>query len=292
MAYVEAHASLKSHPKTKKAARLLDIPKTQMIGHLLCLWWWCQEYAEDGDLTDHDIADIAEAAEWEGDPGEFIAALTDCGLRGSAGFLRRDVDGSLTVNDWMEYGGKYNVKKAQSRERMRNKRQADNDVTRNLRVTCADVTHIDKIREDKRREDHSNSDELLPPEQPEQPAEKLTPAKKTRTATEPTAQQAMFQALAEVTLLDAKLKAKQLGKTASELLKAEYTPEHVKRFGEWWATSDWRGQKGAAPTLAQVMELIKQANTPRAHINGTPAPAPVIVSGIGGLFNGDERTEG
>ena len=289
MAYVEAHASLKSHPKTKKAARLLDIPKTQMIGHLLCLWWWCQEYAEDGDLTDHDIADIAEAAEWEGDPGEFIAALTDCGLRGSAGFLRRDVDGSLTVNDWMEYGGKYNVKKAQSRERMRNKRQADNDVTRNLRVTCADVTHIDKIREDKIREDR-NSDELPTTEQPKQPADKPTPTKKQRAVTEPTAQQAMFQALADVTMLDAKLKAKQIGKTASELIQAEYTPAHVQRFGEWWATSDWRGQKGAAPTLAQVVELIKQANTPRAHANGH-SDIPVIVSGIGGLF-GDEHTEG
>lgn len=163
MAYVEAHAGLKDHLKTKKVARFLQIPKTQVIGHLLCLWWWCQEYAQDGDLSEFDEYDIAEAAEWEGDPHAFVDALMNCGARGGAGFLTNDEDtGALLVNDWYQYGGKLFVKRQQSAERMRRYRernanetndnadetQTENDVTRNECVTCASVTHIDKIRED------------------------------------------------------------------------------------------------------------------------------------------------
>lgn len=163
MAYVEAHAGLKDHLKTKKVARFLQIPKPQAIGHLLCLWWWCQEYAQDGDLSDFDEYDIAEAAEWEGDPQTFVDALLNCGARGGAGFLKIDEDtGAMVVNDWYQYGGKLFVKRQQSAERMRRYRernanetnsndaetQTENDVTRNECVTCASVTHIDKIRSD------------------------------------------------------------------------------------------------------------------------------------------------
>lgn len=163
MAYVEAHAGLKDHLKTKKVARFLQIPKPQAIGHLLCLWWWCQEYAQDGDLSDFDEYDIAEAAEWEGDPQTFVDALLNCGARGGAGFLKIDEDtGAMVVNDWYQYGGKLFVKRQQSAERMRRYRernanetdsnepemQTENDVTRNECVTNAQVTHIDKIRGD------------------------------------------------------------------------------------------------------------------------------------------------
>lgn len=156
MAYVEAHAGLKDHLKTKKVARLLGIPKTQVIGHLLYLWWWCQEYAQDGDLSDFDEYDIAEAAEWEGDPGEFVAALKNCGSRSGAGFLAIDADtGAVFVNDWHQYGGKLFLKRTQSAERMRRYRERNAgetdenaDVTRNDSVTVTRVTHIDKIRID------------------------------------------------------------------------------------------------------------------------------------------------
>ena len=156
MAYVEAHAGLRDHLKTKKVARLLGVPKVQVIGHLLCLWWWCQEYAQDGDLSSFDAADIAEAAEWEGDPQTFVNALLGCGVKGGAGFLHHDDDtGALLINDWYQYGGKLFVQRAQSAERMRNYRarkanEQDSyaDVTRNDTVTVTHVTPIDKIRID------------------------------------------------------------------------------------------------------------------------------------------------
>ena len=156
MAYVEAHAGLRDHLKTKKVARLLSVPKVQVIGHLLCLWWWCQEYAQDGDLSGFDAADIADAAEWEGDPQTFVNALLNCGAKGGAGFLHHDPDtGALLVNDWYQYGGKLFVQREQAAERMRKMRarNANNtdgyaDVTRNDTVTVTHVTPIDKIRID------------------------------------------------------------------------------------------------------------------------------------------------
>jgi len=163
MAYVEAHAGLRDHLKTKKVARLLGVPKVQVIGHMLCLWWWCQEYAQDGDLSSFDAADIAEAAEYEGDPQTFVDALLNCGVKGGAGFLYRESEtGALLIKDWYQYGGKLFVQRAQSAERMRKKRERDGnkpdgnaDVTRNDSVTVTHVTPIDKTREEEIRKDNN-----------------------------------------------------------------------------------------------------------------------------------------
>lgn len=161
MAYVEAHAGLRDHLKTKKVARLLGIPKVQVIGHLLCLWWWCQEYAQDGDLSSFDAADIADAAEYEGNPQAFVNALLDCGVKGGAGFLHRNSDGALLVNDWYQYGGKLFVQRAQSAERMRNYRARNAGVTRNDSVTVTHVTPIDNKRQEENRKDNNKPEVVV-----------------------------------------------------------------------------------------------------------------------------------
>ena len=84
-----------------------------------------------------------------------------------------------------------------------------------------------------------------------------------RSVDNPSAQQAVFGALATVCVLDPKLKAAQIGKTAKQLVTAGYDAGQITAFGEWFKTVDWRGQRGSPPTLAQVVELIKQSVTPR-----------------------------
>lgn len=165
MAYVEAHASLRDHPKTKKLARLLGISRAQAIGHMLCLWWWAQEYADDGDLSAYELDDIAEAADWDGDAETFVDALLTCGMKNRSGFLVKHADGTLEINDWMEYGGKLSIKRKLARERMRTLRNDSKNVTRtfaehseNVGGTFSDVTHIDKSRSDKSRSDKSRQD--------------------------------------------------------------------------------------------------------------------------------------
>lgn len=150
--YVEAHAELRDHPKTLRAARLLGVPKVAVIGHLLCLWWWAQAYAPaDGDLSGFDADDLADAAEWPGDPAAFVAALVACGRGGAGGFLDNS-GGGLRINDWSDYGGKVHVKRAQGAERQRRFRSAHGAAPGNAAVTAGDsagnahVTHSNALR--------------------------------------------------------------------------------------------------------------------------------------------------
>lgn len=98
MAWIEAHQELARHPKVKKCARALGIPKAQMIGHLLMLWWWALDFAPDGRVADP--LDIVEAAEWPvGTPTVFVQALVD------HGFLD-ELEAGWCIHDWHDYAGK------------------------------------------------------------------------------------------------------------------------------------------------------------------------------------------
>ena len=96
-AWIKSYQALRQHPKTRKLARRLGVRLPEAVGILHCLWWWCIDYASDGDLTKHDAEDIALACEWEGDPKDIIEHLTSCG------FI--DNSDGLHVHDWDEYGG-------------------------------------------------------------------------------------------------------------------------------------------------------------------------------------------
>lgn len=117
MAWLESHQTLARHPKTRKAARLLGIGVPQMIGHLHLLWYWALDYAQEGDLSPYDNADIADAAMWDCDPEIFVTALVNCGVAG-VGFI----DGNHQLHDWMEYAGKLIVQRKADAERKRNAR--------------------------------------------------------------------------------------------------------------------------------------------------------------------------
>jgi hypothetical protein len=145
--WLKSHQSLRDHPKTRKLARRLGgVPAA--IGHLHCLWWWCLDYATDGDLTRHDHEDIAIACEWDGDPGELIDALVACG------FLD-DKDG-LRVHDWAEYAGQLILRREENRERARahyaKKKGTVDDSTHRLRVDYAQSTQPDKKEKKEKKE--------------------------------------------------------------------------------------------------------------------------------------------
>lgn len=97
--WIESHESVRNHPKTRHLSRALGVGIPQVIGHLHLLWWWCLQYARDGDLTDYDAGDIADGAEWDGDADTFVEALLTAGGR-KKGWLERTEDGRLVVHDW------------------------------------------------------------------------------------------------------------------------------------------------------------------------------------------------
>jgi hypothetical protein len=103
MAWLPSHQDLRTHPKTRKAARRLDVTLPTMIGHLHLLWYWALDLAPDGDLSKFDDEDIADGADWTGDPEQFVDALAGCGSGGAPGFI----DPDRRLHDWAEYGGKY-----------------------------------------------------------------------------------------------------------------------------------------------------------------------------------------
>jgi hypothetical protein len=104
--WIPSHAHLGDHPKLKRAARLAGVGLPQMIGHLHLLWWWTLKFAPDGDVTDFEVADLADGAGWDGDASVLFTALLECGPGQSAGFV--EFVGERTVlHDWDEYGGSY-----------------------------------------------------------------------------------------------------------------------------------------------------------------------------------------
>jgi len=116
MAWIESHQAVSKHKKTLRAASVLKCDRHKLIGHLHELWWWAIDNlnpdGELGDLTDYEIA---MAAEWDGDPEKFVAALTE------AGYIDNDEE-CRYLHDWYDYGGKLVERRIKERQRSRDRR--------------------------------------------------------------------------------------------------------------------------------------------------------------------------
>lgn len=131
MAWIESHQSLKEHPKTKRFMRALGISLPAAIGHLHLMWWYCLDYAPDGDLSfdKFSVEDIADMAQWAGDALTFVDALRQ------SGFLEQDGE-SLLIHDWSDYAGKLIDRRERNAQAMRERRAAQEKPTKkNVRNT-------------------------------------------------------------------------------------------------------------------------------------------------------------
>lgn len=127
MAWIESHQTLRDHPKVARLARLLDEPQPHVIGHLHFLWWWALDHAEDGDVSDFDAMDLADAAGWAGDPEVFVKALIECGPGRRDGLLVQD-GSRLLLHDWWDYAGKLVSRRKADRERKAKERGTPSDL--------------------------------------------------------------------------------------------------------------------------------------------------------------------
>ena len=123
MAWIESNQELGRHPKTKKLARRLSTKLPETVGHLHYLWWWALDFADDGDLSRFESADIADAAMWEGDTDEFVEALI------YAGFIEKTPEGGLLIHDWDDYAGKLIDRRKADARRKSEKRAADREAS-------------------------------------------------------------------------------------------------------------------------------------------------------------------
>lgn len=118
MAWIESHQELREHPKTKRLCRVLALPRPMVVGYLHFLWWWSYDYAADGDLSKFTDEDIADAIDWEGDPGVLVGALTQCG------FLTE----GRQIHDWEDFAQKWIERRKSDRERKAAARRKPDDV--------------------------------------------------------------------------------------------------------------------------------------------------------------------
>jgi hypothetical protein len=119
MTWIELHTTLRDHPKAYSLATALRIPEAQAIGHLVLLWLWAIEQAEEGRLRVPHAA-LARACTWEGKPERLIDALVE------AGWVDRLYDGTLAIHDWEEYAGRLIHRRAANVARQRAYRASHN----------------------------------------------------------------------------------------------------------------------------------------------------------------------
>ncbi len=131
MPYVQSWTNLRGHPKLSRLRTLLGQhgygawpddggrPTVALtVGWLHLLWHWTLEYAPTGDLTTYTTQELADAAEWPGDPDAWVAALT------KAGFLDDGPDDKRQVHDWRQYAGEL-LRKREARATERAARPTD-----------------------------------------------------------------------------------------------------------------------------------------------------------------------
>ena len=104
MAWIKSHQSIERHPKLFK---LMDVMKWDLdtaIGKIHRFWWWCQDYAEDGDLKKHSAFALATACGVSSDQSEtFLQSMIEAALIDREPYLR--------VHDWWDYAGPYLITK-------------------------------------------------------------------------------------------------------------------------------------------------------------------------------------
>ena len=124
MPWIELHQNILRHPKLIRLSVRLSVKKQDALWHLLSLWLWALDYAERGDLSAFGAAEIANAAEWPGDPDKFLLDLQDS----------KWMDG-MCLHDWMDYAGRLIEQREANKKRMRDARAKHVQNTTAPRVT-------------------------------------------------------------------------------------------------------------------------------------------------------------
>jgi len=100
MPWIESHQELERHPKTLDLMNQMGWDLDTTIGKLHRFWWWCVDYAEDGDLRKHNDSRLSAAVGvLPGDSKRFIEAMVQSGWIDREPYFR--------VHDWWHYFGEF-----------------------------------------------------------------------------------------------------------------------------------------------------------------------------------------
>ena len=101
----------------------------------------------------------------------------------------------------------------------------------------------------------------------------------------------LFDAVANVCVLDAKLSGGQIARTAKQLREADATAsaQRLREFLEWWKRNDFRGRQGKPPTPAQLLASWRQfaegfAEIPKPAYDARPTARGIGLNDMVGMF--------
>ncbi len=100
MPWIESHQELERHPKTLNLMSRMGWDLDTTIGKLHRFWWWCVDYAEDGDLQKYnDNCLSAAVGVLPGVSQQFVEAMFKSGWIDREPYFR--------VHDWWHYFGEF-----------------------------------------------------------------------------------------------------------------------------------------------------------------------------------------
>lgn len=100
MAWIVSHQAVERHPKTLRLMDAMGWDLDTTVGKLHRFWWWCVDYAEDGDLRKHNDGSLGGAVGLNGDKAKlFVQSMVEACLLDREPYFR--------VHDWWEYFGPF-----------------------------------------------------------------------------------------------------------------------------------------------------------------------------------------
>ncbi|KUP24897.1 hypothetical protein [Paenibacillus sp. DMB5] len=126
--WIKSYQATDRDPITRRFCRSTGLSTPAAVGTLHMLWWWVLDWAQDGDISKYQDIDIADAVSFEGEPQVLMRALVD------AGYVIETQSGREIAN-WFRIGGqiieskkKDAERKAEAREKKRQKKEGLSDV--------------------------------------------------------------------------------------------------------------------------------------------------------------------
>jgi phage replication O-like protein O len=121
-----------------------------------------------------------------------------------------------------------------------------------------------------------------------------SPAKRSRaklSEAESARHKELFDAIANVCVLDAKLSGGQIARTAKQLREADASAsaQRLREFLEWWKRNDFRGRQGKPPTPGQLLASWRQfaegfAEIPKPAYDARPTARGIGLNDMVGMF--------
>ena len=140
------------------------------------------------------------------------------------------------------------------------------DINCNQVIADAPVIQSNPIQSESESESSIAPDSAPTPKSPKPPA---------------TLQADMFGAICETCELNPRVNPGRIGKVASTLLSAGYTPEQVREFKPWWLSDAWRAEHTPVPSITKLTEQLEQFKN--------AASKPRVVPASNGYTNGNGR---